>query len=105
MHHRSPQGTSCFPHRCGRDRPDRCGDSRMIVKSLRLTNLRAIEAAELHFRPGFNLIVGVNGVGKTSVLDALRICMSRLLPAITPSRAKAMSFGVADIRTGFPFLD
>ncbi len=77
----------------------------MIVTRLNLTNLRAIETAEFHFQPGFNLIVGVNGVGKTSVLDALRICVSRVLPSITASRTKAMSFGVEDIRNGKPFLD
>ena len=77
----------------------------MIVSSLKLTNLRAIETAEFHFRPGFNLIVGVNGVGKSTVLDALRICISRVLPSTTASRAKAMSFAIDDIRSGFPFLD
>lgn len=35
----------------------------MIVTRLKLANLRAIEAAEFRFQPGFNLIVGVNGVG------------------------------------------
>lgn len=77
----------------------------MIVTQLKIANLRAMEATELHFQPGFNLIVGVNGVGKTSVLDALRICMSRILPKITVSRAKAIPFSVDDIRTGYPFLD
>src|SRR5436190_4548580 len=77
----------------------------MIVTQLRLANLRAIETAGFSFRPGVNLIVGVNGVGKSTVLDALRICMSRVLPSITASRAKAMSFGVDDIRNGLPFLD
>jgi len=75
------------------------------VTSLKLTNLRAIEAAEFRFQPGFNLIVGVNGVGKSTVLDAIRICISRILPSITESRAKAMSFAVDDIRSGVPFLD
>ena len=77
----------------------------MIVTRLMLAHMRAIETAEFRFRPGVNLIVGVNGVGKTSVLDALRVCLSRVLPAITPSRAKAMSFEIGDIRAGFPFLD
>lgn len=77
----------------------------MIVTQLKLANLRAIEVAEFSFRPGFNLVVGVNGVGKSSVLDALRICISRILPTISASRAKAMSFGVEDIRDRFPFLD
>ena len=77
----------------------------MTVTSLKLTNLRAIETAEFQFRPGFNLIVGVNGVGKSTVLDALRICMSRVLPLMTESRAKAMSFAISDIRYGFPFME
>lgn len=77
----------------------------MRVTRLKLVNLRALDAVELKFQPGFNLIVGVNGAGKTSVLDALRICMSRILPSITKSRAKAMSFSQDDIRVGLPFLD
>ena len=75
------------------------------VTSLKLANLRAIETAEFEFQPGFNLIVGVNGVGKSTVLDALRICISRILPSISASRAKAMAFATDDIRIGFPFLD
>ena len=38
----------------------------MRVTSLKLTNFRAIETAEFRFQPGFNLIVGVNGVGKST---------------------------------------
>ena len=36
---------------------------------------RAIETAELHLSHGSNLLVGVNGVGKTTVLDALAYCL------------------------------
>jgi len=39
----------------------------MIVTRLQLANLRAIELAELPFRAGMNLIVGVNGVGKSTI--------------------------------------
>ena len=77
----------------------------MKITSLKLANVRAMETAKFRFQPGFNLIVGVNGVGKSTVLDALRICMSRILPSISESRAKAMSFTIGDIRSGFPFLD
>ena len=77
----------------------------MRVTALKLANFRALETAELRFQPGFNLIVGVNGVGKTSVLDSLRVCLSRILPSITESRSRAMSFDISDIRVGFPFLD
>ena len=77
----------------------------MRITSLKLANVRAIETAEFRFQPGFNLIVGVNGVGKSTVLDALRICLSRILRLTPESRSKAMSFRVSDIRNGFPFLD
>ena len=77
----------------------------MEITSLKLDNIRSIETAEFRFQPGFNLIVGVNGVGKSTVLDALRICLSRILPLMPESRAKARSFDKRDIRSGFPFLD
>ena len=77
----------------------------MIIDSLKLTNVRAIENAEFRFQPGFNLIVGVNGVGKTTVLDALRICQSRILSCWPKTRVKPIPFKRDDIRSGFPFLD
>ena len=77
----------------------------MIVTDLHLSHLRAIGTAEFKFRAGFNLIVGVNGVGKSTVLDALRICMSRALPKATAIRMKPLSFEKMDIRDSFPFLE
>jgi len=77
----------------------------VIVKSLTLVNVRAVEFADFLFKPGFNLLVGVNGVGKSTVLDTIRICMSRVLPVISESRAKAISFVPGDILGGRPWLD
>ena len=72
----------------------------MIVTRLKLANLRAIEAAEFRFQPGFNLIVGVNGVGKTSVLDALGVCLSAITKQVNGLRTRVGSFAVEDIRMG-----
>ena len=72
----------------------------MIVTSLKLANLRAIEAAEFRFQPGFNLIVGVNGVGKTSVLDALCVCLSAFVKQANKLRAQTRGFESYDIRDG-----
>lgn len=72
----------------------------MIVTRLRIANLRAIEAAELRFHPGFNLIVGVNGVGKTSVLDALGVCLSAVTKQVNKLRGRVQSFPLDDIRIG-----
>lgn len=72
----------------------------MRVTRLRVANLRAIDAAEFQFQPGFNLIVGVNGVGKTTVLDALRVCLSAVVKHVNRLRTQAESFVSDDIRVG-----
>ena len=72
----------------------------MRVTALKIANLRAIEAAEFRFQPGFNLIVGVNGVGKTSMLDALRVCLSAFVKQANRLRAPVEAFAVEDIRVG-----
>jgi hypothetical protein len=70
----------------------------MRVTSLKLTNIRAIEAAEFRFQPGFNLIVGVNGVGKTTVLEALGVELSAIVRHANSLKAKSGAFLGGDIR-------
>lgn len=70
----------------------------MIVTRLKLANLRVIKAAEFHFQPGFNLIGGVNGVGKTTVLDALGVCLSAMVKVANNLRSRFKAFSVDDIR-------
>ena len=42
----------------------------MQLKRLTLTQFRVFEQAEFEFHPGMNLLVGINGAGKSTVLDA-----------------------------------
>jgi len=42
----------------------------MQMTQLHVRNLRCIESAELNLRPGVNVLVGENGAGKTSLLEA-----------------------------------
>ena len=77
----------------------------MRVVRLELANVRAIEAAELRFRPGFNLVVGVNGVGKTTVLDALAVCLSDMVRRANAHRSRVVRFEAGDIRMGAGALD
>lgn len=70
----------------------------MRVTRLKLANLRAIEAMEFRFQPGINLIVGVNGVGKTSLLDALSVCLSAVIKDTIGLRMSVGSFALEDIR-------
>jgi len=72
----------------------------MRVTRLRLANLRPIEAAEFKFHPGFNLLVGVNGVGKSSVLDALGVCLSGVVKHVNRLRTQVTRFVADDVRIG-----
>ncbi len=72
----------------------------MIVTRLKIANLRAIETAEFQFLPGFNLVVGINGVGKTSVLDALVVCLSAVIKQTNMLRSRVEAFSLDDIRIG-----
>lgn len=76
----------------------------MKIKNLQVTNLRAFEQAEFEFRPGMNLLVGVNGVGKTTVLDSLRICLSKILFDIGKSSGRKIPFVDEDIRVKSDFM-
>ena len=77
----------------------------MRVARLELANVRAIEEAEFHFRPGFNLVVGVNGVGKTTVLDALAVCLSAFVRRANKLPRYQVRFDLIDIRMGASALD
>lgn len=72
----------------------------MKIKKLEVTNLRAFTHAEFIFQPGMNLLVGINGVGKTTVLDALRISLSKVLPDLFGIKGSKQSFDQSDIRIG-----
>lgn len=45
----------------------------MRIERLRLQHFRCFEQAEFRPEPGFNLLLGANGSGKTSVLEALHL--------------------------------
>lgn len=52
----------------------------MRIDRLTLSNFRGLVNSTLDFSPGFNLIVGINGAGKTSVLEALRVVLAKSIP-------------------------
>ncbi|VXD23034.1 AAA family ATPase [Planktothrix paucivesiculata] len=76
----------------------------MEIHRLTLTTFRGFKQAEFEFEPGMNLLVGINGVGKSTVLDALRITFSRILPEFTACEEKHLNFNADDIRIGFDRL-
>ena len=55
----------------------------MYLKKVKIENFRAISNLELHFKNGVNLLIGDNGAGKTSILDALSVGLAGYLIGIT----------------------
>ena len=49
----------------------------MHISKLHIRNFRCIEDLELSFDSGLNVIIGENNTGKTAILDALRLVLSR----------------------------
>ena len=45
----------------------------MKISKVTIKNFRGIEEKEIEFKPGFNLITGENGRGKTSILEAIAV--------------------------------
>lgn len=77
----------------------------MKVKTLSLTNYRGFERLEIEFHPQVNVIAGINGVGKSSILHALSVAFSRALPQMTTATRNPQRFDDEDITEGQAVLD
>jgi len=77
----------------------------MNIQQLSLANFRGFEQIDLTFEPDVNVIAGVNGAGKSGILQALAVLFSRALPEFTPSTTKPLSFTDEDICHGKPALE
>lgn len=54
----------------------------MYLEKVRIKNFKAIKEIQLEFQPGVNLLIGDNGVGKTSILEAISVGMGGFLSGI-----------------------
>jgi len=54
----------------------------MYIEKAVIKNFKAIEGMEIKFCPGVNLLIGDNGVGKTSILEALSIGLGGFLTGV-----------------------
>ncbi|WP_411679608.1 AAA family ATPase [Clostridium thailandense] len=54
----------------------------MFLKKIGISNFRAIENTEIEFEEGFNILIGDNGVGKTSILEAISVALGGFLVGI-----------------------
>lgn len=63
----------------------------MFLKNIRISNFKAIEEMKLEFEKGFNIIIGDNGVGKTSILEAISVTLGGFLRGIDGVDSKNFS--------------
>lgn len=49
----------------------------MYIQELHIKNFRAIKDTKIQFNPGLNILIGPNNAGKTTIIDVLRICLSK----------------------------
>ena len=49
----------------------------MYLQELHIKNFRAIKDTKIKFNNGLNILIGPNNAGKTTIIDALRICLSK----------------------------
>jgi predicted ATP-binding protein involved in virulence len=76
----------------------------MKVTQLELTNFRAYENLKIEFENDLTVIAGVNGVGKSTALEAIARLLSQKLPELTYSKEKPLYFETSDIRFNTNFF-
>ncbi len=54
----------------------------MYIERVSIRNYRAVKDMDLIFTPGVNLLIGDNGCGKTSVLEAVAVALSGVLKGV-----------------------
>jgi len=74
----------------------------MRIRELTIKNFRPFggDRSPFEFRDQFTIIAGVNGRGKTAILDAIAICLSRLVPQITEAKGGQRTLEPNDVHRG-----
>jgi predicted ATP-binding protein involved in virulence len=77
----------------------------MFIDEIKLENFRGLGEIELNFDEHINLLVGVNGIGKSSVLEAMGIMLSTFTNRVkgTPGASKKLTND--DIKSGSDVLN
>ena len=74
----------------------------MRVQKLWMKNFRGFSELELEFDEKVNVLVGINGAGKSSILDCLAILLSRVSTAVMTPKASGRQFAEVDIKNRTP---
>ena len=76
----------------------------MLIEKIELSSFRGLSHKEQVFDKKFNVIIGINGIGKTSVLEAIAVLLTRILPRATPAVSGYRHFIPTDVRSDSPAL-
>ncbi|MEN8219843.1 MAG: AAA family ATPase [Pseudomonadota bacterium] len=68
------------------------------LQQLELTDFRPFKTLNIQFGEQLTVLVGINGAGKTSILEALAIMLSRLFSRIRSTKGSGQFFTDSDIR-------
>lgn len=68
----------------------------MRLNKVILDNFKCFEHLEMDFHPSVNLIVGINGTGKSSVLEGLRVLLGSLFLSVDKYKDKIFSPGISN---------
>lgn len=63
----------------------------MRINQIHLENFRCYKEVSIEFHPHFNVLVGINGTGKTSILEAIRIAIGSLFLSVDKYKDKISS--------------
>jgi len=74
--------------------------SAMRITRLTLHDYRGFTSLDLDFAPGVTALVGVNGAGKTSILDAIAVLLSCLQEGIRSETIQGFGHQDSDVRSG-----
>ena len=69
----------------------------MIISDVTIKNFKGIEEIKIDFKPGFNLIKGINGKGKTSILEAIAVGLGGFVAGLEGVATR--HFSTDEIRT------
>lgn len=72
----------------------------MIIKSLKLTNFRGFADLNIDLHKKINVFAGVNGAGKSSVLQAISVMLAQLISKICTTKGTGRRFSEYDVRNG-----
>ena len=63
----------------------------MWIKEITISNYKAIREMNISFQRGVNLLIGDNGVGKTSVLEAITVAFGDFINGMSGVAKKGIS--------------